>query len=56
MTSYQAIRDGSFDVVSPAVRELTGREPTALAAYLASECGVTRPAVVDGHARRPQAA
>ena len=27
VTSYQAIRDGSFDVVSPAVRELTGREP-----------------------------
>ena len=24
VTSYQAIRDGSFDVVSPAVRELTG--------------------------------
>lgn len=35
VTSYQAIRDGSFEVVSPAVRELTGREPTALAAYLA---------------------
>ena len=37
VTSYQAIRDGSFDVVSPAVRELTGREPTALAAYLARD-------------------
>jgi uncharacterized protein YbjT (DUF2867 family) len=35
VTSYQAIRDGSFDVVSPAVRELTGREPTALREYLA---------------------
>ena len=37
VTSYQAIRDGSFDVVSPAVRELTGREPTSLAAHLARE-------------------
>ena len=35
VSSYQAIRDGSFDVVSPAVRELTGREPVALADYLA---------------------
>ena len=32
--SYQAIRDGSLDVVSPAVRELTGREPVSLAEYL----------------------
>ena len=37
VTSYQAIRDGSFDVISPAVRELTGREPTSLAAYLADQ-------------------
>ena len=37
VTSYQAIRDGSFDVISPAVRELTGREPTSLAAHLARE-------------------
>ena len=35
VTSYQAIRDGSFDVVSPAVRELTGREPTSLRDYIA---------------------
>jgi uncharacterized protein YbjT (DUF2867 family) len=35
VTSYQAIRDGSLDVISPAVRELTGRAPTALAEYLA---------------------
>ncbi len=34
VSSYQAIRDGSFDVVSPAVRELTGEEPVALADYL----------------------
>ena len=26
VTSYQAIRDGSLDVVSPAMRELTGRD------------------------------
>ena len=38
VTSYQAIRDGSFDVISPAVRELTGREPTSLAGrYLADQ-------------------
>jgi NAD(P)H dehydrogenase (quinone) len=35
VTSYQAIRDGSFDVVSPAMRELTGREAVSLAGYLA---------------------
>jgi NAD(P)H dehydrogenase (quinone) len=34
VTSYQAIRDGSFDVISPAVRALTGRDPMSLAAYL----------------------
>ena len=34
MSSYQAIRDGSFDVISTAVRDLTGREPTSLAEHL----------------------
>ena len=34
MTSYQAIGDGSLAAVSPDVRELTGREPVTLAAYL----------------------
>ncbi len=34
VTSYQAIRDGSLDVVSPSVLELTGRAPTSLAGYL----------------------
>ncbi len=34
VSSYQAIRDGSFDVVSPSVRELTGREPTSLAEFV----------------------
>jgi NAD(P)H dehydrogenase (quinone) len=34
VSSYQAIRDGSLDVVTPNVRELTGREPTSLAEYL----------------------
>ena len=34
VSSYQAIRDGSFDVVSTAVRDLTGREPTSLAEHL----------------------
>jgi NAD(P)H dehydrogenase (quinone) len=34
VTSYQAIRDGSLDVISPAVRDLTGRPPTSLAEYL----------------------
>jgi NAD(P)H dehydrogenase (quinone) len=34
VTSYQAIRDGSLDVVSPAVRELTGAEPTSLRDYV----------------------
>ena len=34
VSSYQAIRDGSLDVLSTAVRDLTGREPTSLAAYL----------------------
>jgi uncharacterized protein YbjT (DUF2867 family) len=36
VTSYQAIRDGSLDVLSPAVRELTGRDPVSLESYLAS--------------------
>ena len=36
VSSYQAIRDGSFDVVSPAVRELTGRDPTSLERFVAS--------------------
>jgi NAD(P)H dehydrogenase (quinone) len=35
VSSYQAIRDGSLDGVSPAVRELTGRDPVSLAEYLA---------------------
>jgi NAD(P)H dehydrogenase (quinone) len=30
VSSYQAIRDGSLDVVSPEVRRLTGREPSGL--------------------------
>src|SRR3954471_24731866 len=34
VSSYQAIRDGSFEAVSPAVRELTGRDPVALREYL----------------------
>ena len=34
VTSYQAIRDGSLAAVSPAVRELTGQDPVALATYL----------------------
>jgi NAD(P)H dehydrogenase (quinone) len=34
VSSYQAIRDGSLDALSPAVRELTGRDPVSLAAYL----------------------
>jgi NAD(P)H dehydrogenase (quinone) len=34
VSSYQAIRDGSLDVLSPTVRELTGRDPVALAEYL----------------------
>jgi NAD(P)H dehydrogenase (quinone) len=34
VSSYQAIRDGSLDLISPAVRELTGRDPIALAQYL----------------------
>jgi uncharacterized protein YbjT (DUF2867 family) len=37
VSSYQAIRDGSLDVVSSDVRDLTGREPTALAAYVAGK-------------------
>ena len=36
VTSYQAIRDGSFDVVSTAVRDLTGRDPTSLARFVAA--------------------
>jgi NAD(P)H dehydrogenase (quinone) len=35
VTSYQAIRDGSLDVISPAMRELTGRDAVSLADYLA---------------------
>jgi uncharacterized protein YbjT (DUF2867 family) len=35
ISSYQAIRDGSLQEVSPHVRELTGREPTTLKEYLA---------------------
>jgi uncharacterized protein YbjT (DUF2867 family) len=34
VTSYQAIRDGSLDVVSPAVRDLTGAEPASLRDYV----------------------
>jgi uncharacterized protein YbjT (DUF2867 family) len=34
VTSYQAIRDGSLAAVSPAVRELTGRDPVSLADHL----------------------
>jgi NAD(P)H dehydrogenase (quinone) len=39
VTSYQAIRDGTFDVVSPAMRELTGRDAVSLADYLKSRPG-----------------
>jgi uncharacterized protein YbjT (DUF2867 family) len=34
VSSYQAIRDGSLEPVSPSVRELTGRDPVAVAEYL----------------------
>ena len=34
VTSYQAIADGSVAAVSPSVRELTGRDPVTLDAYL----------------------
>jgi uncharacterized protein YbjT (DUF2867 family) len=34
VTSYQAIRDGSLAAISPAVRELTGRDPVSLTTYL----------------------
>ena len=34
VTSYQAIRDGSFDVVSPAVRDLTARDPISLERFV----------------------
>ncbi|HEX2569722.1 MAG TPA: SDR family oxidoreductase [Polyangia bacterium] len=34
VSSYQAIRDGSLEAVSPHVRELTGRDPVTLAQYL----------------------
>jgi len=37
VSTYQAIRDGSLEVLSPAVRELTGAEPVSLAAYLAGQ-------------------
>lgn len=36
VSSYQAIRDGSLQGVSGAVRELTGVAPTGLAAYLSA--------------------
>ena len=39
VTSYQAIADGSLAAVSPAVRELTGREPVTLAEYLRAQPG-----------------
>jgi NAD(P)H dehydrogenase (quinone) len=35
VSSYQAIRDGSLQTVSSAVRDLTGREATSLTDYLA---------------------
>ncbi len=34
VTTYQAIREGSLDVLSPCVRELTGREPRSLVDFL----------------------
>lgn len=34
VSSYQAIRDGSFDLVSPAVADLTGSAPTSLEEYV----------------------
>ncbi len=34
VSSYLAIADGSLAAVSPAVRELTGREPATLEEYL----------------------
>ncbi len=34
VSSYWAIRDGSLERVAPGVRELTGRDPVALADYL----------------------
>jgi uncharacterized protein YbjT (DUF2867 family) len=36
VTSYQAIRDGSLDVLSPAMRDLTGRDAVSLAEHLKS--------------------
>lgn len=39
VTSYQAIADGSLAAVSPAVRELTGRDPMTLAEYLRAQPG-----------------
>lgn len=36
VSSYQAIRDGSLDRVSPHVRELTGRDPISLREYVES--------------------
>ena len=36
VSSYQAIRDGSLERVSPHVHELTGREPVTLAEHLAA--------------------
>ena len=37
VTSYLAIRDGSFDGISTHVRELIGREPTSLSEYLKAQ-------------------
>jgi uncharacterized protein YbjT (DUF2867 family) len=34
VSTYQAIRDGSLQAVSPCVRELTGRDPVSLAEHL----------------------
>jgi hypothetical protein len=34
VSSYQAIRDGSLEAVSPSFRRLTGREPISLTEYL----------------------
>lgn len=42
VSSYWAIRDGSLDVVSPHVRELTGRDPVGLRAWLAQRSRAPR--------------
>jgi uncharacterized protein YbjT (DUF2867 family) len=39
VSSYQAIRDGSLDVVSDAVRSLSGRSPVSLADYVGQANG-----------------